>query len=331
MPRIRTLSLTVFILLLLAACDSGPASTPTAQTTGQATGQPTGQPTSAVQPQIATPPPATTTATSVPVLKPGSLFPAGLSNEPLTVVTTSPADKASDTPVGKELARIIVQFNHPVVPLVSVDAQKGLPQPLSIAPAVQGSGEWINTSTYAFTPAVDLTPAESYSVSVKTLTDMLGQSLAGYGFRFNTSAPAVTKTFPENNTVFAGPSQPITITFNTAMDSASVESRFSLKRMISPATNEFGPALSGKSDWQGVVMRFTPDQPLEYDANYIAQVGAGAQDAKKQAASKANANWTFRTVHKPEVVFTTPRDGESSSKELRRHVASRQAAAGRLS
>jgi len=313
--RIRTLSLTVFILLLLAACDSSPAPAPTSAPPGT---QPTGQPTTAsVFPQAATPPPAASTATSVPILKPGNLFPAGLTNEALSVITTSPADNAANTPVGKELARIIVQFNHPVVPLVSVDAQKTLPQPLTITPSVQGSGEWINTSTYAFTPAQDLSPAETYSVSVKTVTDMLGQSLAGYGFGFKTSAPAPLKTFPENNTVFAGPTQPVTVTFNTAMDTTSVESRFSLRRMISPATNEFGPAVGGKFDWQGVVMRFTPDQPLEYDANYIAQLTAGLQDARKQAASSANTNWTFRTVRKPDVVFTAPRDGDTSNKDVR--------------
>jgi uncharacterized protein YfaS (alpha-2-macroglobulin family) len=256
-------------------------------------------------------------ATGVPNLKPGSLFPSGLTNEPLAVVTTSPADKSVDAPVGKGSARIIVQFNHPVVPLVSVEAQKSLPQPLTIVPAVKGGGEWINTSTYAFTPAQDLSAAETYSVSVQTLTDMLGQSLSGYAFGFKTSAPTVTNTFPENNTVFAGPSQPITVTFNTAMDTASVESRFVLKHMISPATNEFGPAVGGKFDWQGPVMRFTPDQTLEYDANYVAQLAAGAQDANKQAATGTNTNWTFRTVRKPDVASTTPRNGDTSSREIR--------------
>ena len=128
MQRIRTLSLTVAILLLLAACDSSPSPTPSAQ--------PTAQPTSAVFPQVATPPPAAATATSVPVIKPGNLFPAGITNEALSVVSTSPADKSTDTPLAKESARIIVQFNHPVVPLVSVDPHKSLPQPLTITPAV---------------------------------------------------------------------------------------------------------------------------------------------------------------------------------------------------
>src|SRR5438876_2715209 len=115
MHRLITLCLTILILLLLAGCDNGPAPTPNVAPTVAPTLPalpPTAQPPSGVVPQQAnTPVPPLPTATSVAILKPGSLFPAGLTTEPLGVITTSPGDKATDTPVAKDLARIIVQFN----------------------------------------------------------------------------------------------------------------------------------------------------------------------------------------------------------------------------
>ncbi len=298
----RNFFLTIFVLFLLAACDIGPTPQP----------QPQPQPTNVPLPTVVE------TPSSVPVtFKPGQMFPEGLTNEPLSVLTTQPADKSEEAPVTKDKARIVVQFNHPVVPLVSVEAQKSLPQPLTIKPEVPGSGEWINTSTYVFTPSRDLTVAATYSVNVSPLKDMLGQALANYTWSFKTASPAIAKTYPEDNTQFVGAAQPITVTFNTEMDRNSVESRFSLKRIVSPTTNEFGPTVSGRIEWQGVVLRFIPDKLLEFDTSYVAQLAAGAQDINHVAATTKNTNWTFRTVKAPDVVSTVPKNGEQSSKDIR--------------
>ncbi|MBI5876961.1 MAG: Ig-like domain-containing protein [Chloroflexi bacterium] len=296
--RIATL---IIALTLLAGCDQN---TPAPQPT------PTSAP---VVPQSATPAPPT--PTSAPVRQPGRLFPAGLTNEALAVVSTSPADKSEDNAVTKDRARIVVQFNHPVVPLVSVAGQKDLPQPLTFQPAIQGAGEWLNTATYVYTPGQDLTAATTYTVAVKSMTDALGQSLASYAFAFKTTAPAIARRSPDDNSVFAGPSQGITVTFNTPMDTASVESRF---RLLPPqGGGATGRGVGGRFEWNGPVMRFVADPPLDYDTSYSAILAAGAQDINKVAATKADVRWQFRTIKKPEVSGTAPKDGSVGNREIR--------------
>ncbi len=314
MSKFRNAVLTIVLLFVLAACDffspqPSPSFTPNAT------------PQSTLSPQASTPAPNATgvpNATGAPsTFKPGNLFPTGLTNEPLAVMSTSPADETDEAAVTKDKARIVVQFNHPVVPLVSVSAQASLPQPLTLAPAVQGKGEWVNTATYVFTPAQDLNVATAYSVNVKPLTDMLGQSLNGFAFSFKTASPAISLRNPDDNTQFAGVTQPISVTFNTLMDHLSVESRFALKHLVSPTTNEFGPQMSGTFSWQSATLLFTPDKPLEFNATYVVQLSAGAQDVNKIAATKNNNNWTFRTVAKPDVASSVPSNGAQDSKDIR--------------
>ncbi len=238
----------------------------------------------------------------------GGLFPVGITNEPLAVVTTSPGDKAEEVAVAKDKTRIIVQFNHPVVPLVAVEQQKDLPQPLTLQPALQGTGQWINTSTFAFTPSADLVVATQYTASLAPLTDMLGQSLSNFSWSFKTASPAILQTYPPDNSKFAGVTQPITMTFNTAMDRASTESHFSLKRADSNA------AVNGKIEWQGMVMRFMPTTALEYDKRYVAMLQAGAQEINRAAATTKDVRWTFDSTPAPGVVSTAPADGDQKGK-----------------
>ena len=114
------------------------------------------------------------------------LFEQGITTEPLAVVSTLPADKTQDVAVDRAVTRMIVQFNHPVVPLVSVAAQKTLPQPLKLTPAVAGDGEWLNTSTYAFTPSQNLAVA----TSLHGRRSRRGEGHAGHGPRPASAGPS---------------------------------------------------------------------------------------------------------------------------------------------
>jgi alpha-2-macroglobulin len=256
------------------------------------------------------PPPVQTLVSQIVPQSPtqGGLFAPGISNEPLAVVETSPTDKAEEIPVARDKTRVIVQFNHPVVPLVAVEQQKDLPQPLTLQPSTPGTGLWINTSTFAFTPSADLAVASQYAASLSPLSDMLGQSLGNYSWSFKTASPTILQTYPTDNSKFAGVTQPITMTFNTAMDRASTESRFSVKRA------DLSVAVSGKIEWQGVTMRFVPSSPLEYDKRYVTTLQSGALDVNRSAATTKDMTWAFNSSPAPGVSSTTPSDRDQRGK-----------------
>ena len=75
-------------------------------------------------------------------------------------------------------ATLTVAFNRPVVPLGSTEDLQNLPNPLSIEPAVEGKGEWLNTSIYTFEPSEQLLGGATYTVTVKAgLSDLSGATL----------------------------------------------------------------------------------------------------------------------------------------------------------
>ncbi|TAH48647.1 MAG: hypothetical protein EYC68_20280 [Chloroflexota bacterium] len=240
-----------------------------------------------------------------------ALFPANISNAPLEVISTSPAKDATEIAVSQDATKIIVQFNHPVVPLVSVSEQKNLPQPLTIAPTLAGNGIWINTSTYSFTPSQNLQVATEYTVNVAPLTDMLGAKLDGYTWKFKTASPEIILTYPESGTQNAGASEPISMTFNTEMDRASVEARFNV------AAISGGANVAGKFQWDGAQVKFIPDKPLVYDAQFRATLKAGAQDINKKAATLKDVTWNFRTTRAPGVTGTLPANGARDALSIR--------------
>src|SRR5262249_31652824 len=86
---------------------------------------------------------------------------------------------------------ITVIFNRPVVPLMSAEDQAKLPSPITIAPGVEGNGEWTSTAVYTFNPTTPLLGGKSYTVIVrKGLTDVTGSPLENdYTFSFSVAVP----------------------------------------------------------------------------------------------------------------------------------------------
>ena len=71
----------------------------------------------------------------------------------LEVAQVMPAQGTIDA---EAATKITVIFNRPVVPLTNLAAMESFPQPVKLSingQAVEGKGEWLNTSVYVFTPA----------------------------------------------------------------------------------------------------------------------------------------------------------------------------------
>ena len=89
--------------------------------------------------------------------------------------------------------KIIITFNHPMVPLSTLDEEDARKTPVKIEPAIAGSFKWLGTSALEFIPQERFAYATHYTVTVdKNMSDISGGSLnEDYIFGFDTPRPAL--------------------------------------------------------------------------------------------------------------------------------------------
>ncbi len=219
----------------------------------------------------------------------------------LEVAQVLPADGST----GVETDSVItVIFNRPVVPLVIAEDAAKLPQPLTFAPAVQGKGEWINTSIYQFHPDPALQGGTQYAVGVSSdLTAVDGSTLAQpFTWSFSTAAPALSEVVPKDTTMDVRLGATLQARFNQPMDQASVESSFSLHPLDSQQK------VSGTFEWadDGSGFRFTPDANLQIDTHYVAEFTTPPLPEGGGSPLQGQQRWDFSTVSLPAVINTKP-------------------------
>ena len=195
---------------------------------------------------------------------------------------------------------VVAAFNRPVVPLGADPAT--LPAAFTIEPAAQGSGEWINTSTYIFYPEPALMGGSTYQVSINPeLSATDGAPLdAAETWIFNTATPRVVSVTPENMTFHVYLDTAVQITFSQAMDTASVETNFKL-------LDSAGQPVSGEFSWDEALttLTFTPDALLARDSVYVLDLESDAAAlGGATLVSQTYASW--HTVPELEVTDTTP-------------------------
>ena len=231
----------------------------------------------------------------------------------IQVSQVSPADGSSEI---DNKALITVIFNRPVVPLGMAEDQTKLPQPLEITPAVQGKGEWLNTSVYLFRPDTPLKGATNYQVTVKAgLTDVDGLKLAqDYKWQFTTMAPSIDSiNLPD--LVFGPPEgftnvpldQSFEINFHQPMEHTSTQASFSI-------TSSKGEAVPGSFNWNvdSTGFNFKPASRLALGTNYALKIENTAQ-ATQGGTLIQSLTWHFTTVFPPAISSTNPRNGETQS------------------
>ncbi len=218
----------------------------------------------------------------------------------LSVTQVQPTDKTVEVAMD---SRITVMFNRPVVPLVAVADMSKLPQPLTFDPPVEGTGEWLNTSIYVWTPTDGFAPSTTYSIIIKAgLQDTTGGVLAeDYTWSFTTQMPRVILASPADGYQYVSPSEIISVTFNQPMDVASVEAKFSL--------NQTGQAaVKGTFTWSDdrTSFQFAPASDLPRGQQWTAKIDQGALSAGGQFGIEKAYTWQFKTVEYPRVIKTVP-------------------------
>ncbi|MCC7357984.1 MAG: Ig-like domain-containing protein [Anaerolineales bacterium] len=225
----------------------------------------------------------------------------------LEVTQVLPAPDTAGVEVG---AVVTVMFNRPVVPLTSLDQQAGLPNPLTLDPAVPGVGEWLNTSIYIFRPDQPLAGGQTYTGRVPAgLGDTTGGILAeDYTWQFTVQAPEVVASQPFFNQTDVALTQPISVTFNQPMDRASVEQNFHLQ-------GPDGAELPGAFRWSedGLTVGYYPAANLPLGAALQATVDAAAASAGGGATLPAPYTVFFSTVTAPGILSTEPFNGDTAA------------------
>ncbi len=138
----------------------------------------------------------------------------------LRIAAVSPSDKAS----GIESSQTItVTFGEPMVPL---GMSSGGGEFMRIDPAVEGSYQWLGTTTLQFTPSEALSPATRFTVTVgEKAVSLNGNRLAApYSWTFETLRPQLAMSNPVQGERWVQPDRSVFLFFNQPIDAAKAAS-----------------------------------------------------------------------------------------------------------
>ena len=220
----------------------------------------------------------------------------------LRPVQVLPQDGSVDLSVD---SAVVVSFNQPVVPL-GADGDS-LPAAFSLAPAAEGRGEWLNTSTYIFYPEPPLAGGVTYHALLNAdLVSVAGTRLAqGEGttisWSFTTGKPRLLEITPSTEIPLPLDLE-LGLIFNQPMDAASVESNLSL---LGPAG-----AVEGEYEWSEDArsVTFIVDRILARNSSYRFVLNGAAQ---AQGGTSLGKDWDMTLISSPDfdVESTKPEKG----------------------
>lgn len=172
---------------------------------------------------------------------------------------------------------------------------------VTLEPDVSGALSW-SGSTMTFTPDSPLELDTSYVLSVAPgIRDLAGNPMltAPAAFDFATvGPPRVVETDPVDGAVDIALDAPISITFATLMDTASVEAQLRLR-----------PTFPHDLRWSGRLLEILPTEPLRTGTTYEVSIQAAASDIAGVALGET-ARLAFRTVASAMAARTlVPSDG----------------------
>jgi len=227
--------------------------------------------------------------------------------EALTVAQVFPAQDTQEVDLASS---ITVIFNHPVVPVTIVEEQSKLPQPLKFTPAVNGKGEWVNSSVYVFQPEEILLSGTSYNVKIDAgLQDTNGNLLEeSFQWKFETQGPIILNyalkdgvQYPQEEVTEVALDQAFIVTFAQPMDEESVE------RAVTLINRETRQPFPVKFEWDetSTTLTIAPDGKYKLASFYELAVSDQAQ-AEDGGHIKDGLTIQIATVPLPSVMSYFP-------------------------
>lgn len=221
----------------------------------------------------------------------------------LVVRSVIPAPDDSEVP---SEARVFVQFSRAVAPLTLLSEASSTPV-VTFDPPLAGTGEWLNTSLYTFTPT-DLRPSTTYRATVAAGLSSAADGVLDEAFEwsFSTFQPALARSTPAEDTSFVPRDSAVELVFNQPMDRAA-------SGRISLATED-GARVDAAAAWSedGATLTLTPSSPLELSSRYLVTIPAGLPGASG-GTTQREREVAFRTVDPPELTSSSPGHGETAA------------------
>ena len=225
---------------------------------------------------------------------------------PPAVISTNPANGATSIPVAQTVS---AAFSTAMTAATINGSTFTLQGPGGTA--IAGAVTFVpGTNTAAFTPSANLAYGTTYIATITTgAQNLAGTALAApYSWSFTTVAspvpPTVISTVPANGATGVLLTQPISATFSTAMNSAT------LNNATFTVATSAGVAAAGTITYNSpsTTATFTPSANLAPSTTYVATITTGAQNTAGTGLL-ANYVWVFRTAPAPTpptVISTVP-------------------------
>ena len=223
---------------------------------------------------------------------------------PPTVISTDPANNATDVDLNKVITAIFSEGMDPsTITTTTVTLKQG-------TTPVSGTVTYTGT-TATFRPASNLTASTTYTATITTgAKDLAGNALASnYVWSFTTGAaqdvtpPTVISTDPANNATGVALNKIITAIFSEGMDPSTITT-------TTVTLKQGTTSVSGTVTYTGTTATFRPASNLTASTTYTATITTGAKDLAGNALA-SNYIWSFTTgaaqdVTRPTVISTDP-------------------------
>ena len=222
------------------------------------------------------------------------------------VISVSPAAGATGVATS---TRVVAAFND-AMDHTTTQAAFSLKR-TSDGAVVAGAFSWFGNALI-FTPSAALAAGTQYTATETTAAkDANGLALSvAKSWSFTTTGgtpPTITAVSPADNGTEVYPNAGVYTFFSRAMDHASAQAAFSLKR-----TSD-GAAVAGAFSWFGNVLIFTPSHDLQAGVQYTAAESTGAR-ASDGIALAAGKTWHFTTTTRPVIEQVSPVNGATGVK-----------------
>ncbi|MBN1153459.1 Ig-like domain-containing protein [candidate division KSB1 bacterium] len=216
------------------------------------------------------------------------------SSDVLRVITTSPNGPLYSL---HQAEQITVTFDKPVTSLGNQVIDR--PEWFEIHPTVQGTFEWLGTSTLVFRPTDELHNSTEYSVKIKSgLEGIDGSELKqDFRFSFRTPVPVVQYSYPSMNERSIDVKTDVKLYFNIPVSPVDIRThlRFNAYDNEKYAGKAVAYDIVNQSDEPSYEIIIMPERDLEVDQRYIVTVTAGFSAPGGTLGSETDWSLKFQT------------------------------------